>query len=311
MRASVELGLQKLPSACELFIKGMRDAERAEDFGALAQFAMLYATALRELGQPRAATHYCAAALDAWRLYADPESADADDSRFELDTLILLNQLYFFSGKFVRAERVFHAARKVAQRVSMPPLRRGNLAWIEALFYRWRAQPGRALDAGMAALAIVDMHATVLERSRLRTLLADIAMDLAERDGSGALGGLSYHFLGIADTYMSAARAGLATAGDHFARGLGTLTDARLARLTNRNVDRLAMIDGVARMAMEYEDRTVLGQVWHARGDEYLALGQPGSARTCYQKSVDMLKAAHMQGHSVWPRRALRREGWD
>jgi tetratricopeptide (TPR) repeat protein len=311
VRATVDLRLGRLPNACEQLIKGVRQAERVDDFGALAQLAFVYASALRELGQSYGAERFSMSALDAWRLYADPERADEEDSRFELDTLIQLNQLYFFSGKFVQAERVFRSARKVAQRASIPPLRRGNLAWIEALFYRWQSEPGRALDAGMRALAVIDEHAPPLERARLRTLLTDIALDLAERDGSGAADGPSYHFLGVAESYMSAARIGLNAERDPFALGLGKLADARLARLTNRNVNRLATIDAVAHMAMDYGDSTVLGQVWTARGDEYLALGQSGSARTCYQEAVDILTQARMQGHSVWPLRALRRGGWD
>ena len=307
MRALTSLGLKKLPVGCDLLAEGLDQAEQCDDFGALAQLAYLYATTQRELGQPVVAARHAEVALEAWRLHIGAEPTDGQDTLFELDLLILLNQLYFFSGQFARAERVFRAARRVALRASVPPVRRANLAWIEALFHRWRSEPGRALDCGLRALAALDEHGTLLERSRLRTALADMAMDLAEHTGSRTNGGAGQHFLGLADTFMRDSLRGLRAEGDLFALGLGQLASARLARLTRRNVDRLRLIDGVANLAMAYGDRTVLGQVWSARGDEYLARDERGSAVACYLEALDILKEAHMQAHGVWALRALRR----
>lgn len=306
MRALASLGQRALPAGCDLLAEGLDLAERVDDFGALAQMAYLYATTQRELGEQVIATRHTELALEAWRQYVGPDAADAQDTLFELDLLIQLNQLYFFSGRFTRAERVFRVARRVALRTTVPPVRRGNLAWIEALFHRWRSEPGRALDSGMAALAVLDEHGTLIERSRLRTALADIAMDLAERAESPTRG-VGPHFLALADSYLSEALPGLRAMDNPFAPGLGQLTSARLARLANHNVDRLRMIDSVGNMAIAFGNHTVLGQVWTARGDEYLAQGERGSAVTCYLEALDLLKGAQMQAHGVWALRALRR----
>lgn len=307
MRATASLGMRALPAGRDLLAEGLEQAEHFDDYGALAQFAYLYATTQRELGEPIVAARHTELALEAWREYVGSDATDAQDTVFELDLLILLNQLYFFSGRFTRAERVFRVARGVAQRTSVPPVRRANLAWIEALFHRWRSEPGRALDCGLRALAVLDEHGTLLERSRLRTALADIAMDLVEHSDSPANGGVSQHFLGLAHTFLGDSLNGLRASGDLFALGLGQLANARLARLANRNVDRLGLIDDVGNVALALGNRTVVGQVWSARGDEYLAQGERGSAVYCYLEALDILKGAHMRAHSVWALRALNR----
>lgn len=306
MRATTLLRLNKLNDACALLDEGIEQSERFMDYGALAQLAYLYATAQRELDHPVVAARYCEVALEAWRLYLAGKSADQQDAIFELDALILLNQLYFFSGKYVQAESVFRVARRLAERSQIPPVRRGNLAWIEANFYRWRSEPGKALESAMAALTVLDEHGTLMERSRLRMVIADIAMDLAERYNSPAHDGANQHFLGLAETFVTASLDGLSVVGNPFALALTRLACARLYRLARRNVDRHKLIDGVGSFAIEAGDRTVQGQVWSARGDEYLDEGEYGQAVNAYLEAITLLKDADMQGHSVWAMRALR-----
>lgn len=310
MQATTALQLSRLNIACALLDEGLEQAERSNDHGALAQIAYMVATTQRELDHPVVAAHYCEVALEAWHLYlgsqlADQQLADQQDTLFELDVLILLNQLYFFSGKFTQSERVFRIARKLANRSVVPPARRASLAWIEAMFYRWRGEPGKALDRGMAALKVLDEHGTLLERSRLRTELAHISMDFAERDSALSLG-VNHHFLSLAETFTSAALDGLSQSDNPFALNLGRLVGARLYRLADRNVDRLKLIDSVGNFAIQAGDRTMLGQVWSARGDEYLTQGEYGQAVNSYLEAIATFKNEHMDAHSVWALRALR-----
>ena len=306
MRATTALRQQVMPYAIALLSEGLDRAEQFDDMGAIAQFAYMYATTVRELGQYYNAARHAELAVTAWRDHIGPEP-DAADTKFELDALILLNQLYFFSGKFTRAEQVFRAALRIAQRKSVTPLRRANLAWIEALNERWRSRPGAALDSGMSALTVLDQVGKPLEQARLRTLLADIAMDQAERGDLPLRGGISDHFLSIAERYAVEAFPVLRSEGDPFALGLGQLMNARLARLTNRNLDRHQMIEAVARVSWQLGDRTVLGQTWIARGDEYLWQGEWGQAATCFQIALDSLKSAQLQAYSVMATRGLRK----
>jgi hypothetical protein len=173
------------------------------------------------------------------------------------------------------------------------------------MFQRFRGDAGSALTTSLRAYAILDLYGTRLECARLRTLMADIAMDLAVAGERAGLDATSQHFLGIADSHLAPALAYLEDAGDPLALGVTTLATVRFSRLAHFNSRRLDDIARVERTARQCSDLTLLGRVWTARGDEHRMRGEYSSATYAYQESLGTLKAAEMGALGVWARRAL------
>ncbi|HKV85658.1 MAG TPA: hypothetical protein VJN88_13970 [Ktedonobacterales bacterium] len=305
MQAATSLRLGNFKRGLALLDEASAQALREGDHGALAQFAYMLADVSRELDSRDAAAVYCELALDAWNAHTQNQPADSSDGIFRLDVLISLALAHFYYGRFDPAERTLRAAKRLAGRIATPPVRRANLAWIEAMFQRWRGDAGGALTTAFQAYATLDLYGTRLECARLRTLMADIAMDLAVAGERSGLDATSQHFLGIADSQITPAFAYLEGAGDPLALGVTTLAQVRFARMARYDSPRLDDITRVERTAREYGDLTLLGQVWTARGDEHRARGERGSATNAYEQSLHTLKSAEMGALGVWARRAL------
>ncbi|HEV2403863.1 MAG TPA: hypothetical protein VGR88_00340 [Ktedonobacterales bacterium] len=305
LQATALLRLGKLQRGFDLLDEASAQALSDGDHGALAQFAYMLAEVSRELDSRNAAAGYCELALDAWSEHTNDQPADGGDSVFKLDVLTALALAHFHYGRYDMAERTVRIAKRLADRIAAPPTRRANLVWIEAMFQRFRGDAGSALTTSMRAYAILDLYGTRLECARLRTLMADIAMDLAVTGERAGLDATRQHFLGIADSHLTPALAYLEGAGDPLALGVTTLATVRFARMAHYNSSRLDDIARVERTARQCGDLTLLGRVWTALGDERRARGEYSSAIYAYQESLGTLKAAEMGALGVWARRAL------
>ncbi|MGH2485168.1 MAG: hypothetical protein ACRDHE_04050, partial [Ktedonobacterales bacterium] len=305
MQATTSLRLGRFEHGLALLDEASAQALSEGDHGALAQFAYMLADVARELDSRDAAAGYYGIALDAWSAHTHDQPADGADSAFQLDVLSSLALAHFYYGRYDAAERALRAAKRLAAQIAASPARCANLAWIEAMFQRWRGDAGAALTTSVRAYATLDVYGSRLECARLRTLMADIAMDLAMAGARAGLDATRQHFLGMADSHLDSALAYLEGAGDPLALGVSTLAQVRFARMARYNSPRLDDIKRVERTARQFGDLTLLGQVWTSRGDEHRARGERGPATHAYEQSLRTLKSAEMGALGVWARRAL------
>jgi tetratricopeptide (TPR) repeat protein len=279
------------------------------DAGAIASLAAAQALSHYVLHQFHSAAHYYRATLDAWHAVHIPTgSANADDARFEIDILTRLSSQDLLLGYHREARRLLRSARSLTSRIPDGDHLIGAIEWNLALLDRWRGEPESALRHGVAALAAYSADSALSGLARLRTVLTDITLDLANVYVNDTMTDTHDRLLTLAEPHLIRALADARLADDPTAEAMASLAFMRYLRASRDTaIDRLSMIESVIWQAENLGDMTLLGQALTAQGDELAAQRQSESSQRVYHTAVNLLTRIGAPGLGVQARRAILR----
>ena len=224
-----------------------------------------------------------------------------------LEAFLRLAGFEFLIGNYDRAGQLLDRAAtlipRVPQNVKAPFL----LAWTRALLLRWRGEYELALTQAMEAADGYATHGPPGTEGRIRSIVGEIALDLAERCQHNHQPIASAAFLALAEPYIVDAAA-LAASDDHTATEMMALiTNCRLQLLKGegKSEERVTWLDELAGRGSERQDLAIVAQACTQLGREYEAQGDIPAARHWYGRAVAVLKESQMVALGVWAQRAL------
>lgn len=239
------------------------------------------------------------------------EVLQADQSLVERDPAFAQSVFLGASTHEFLLARSGDAQRHLAEARLLPgalePHTRAASEWITALLERWRGDLWTALGR---AISVSDAYiglAIPTSVARIHSVVAEIALDLADVPHENGLNAPRDDMLSLAGKYSAAAVAWSDAVRDPSGSGLALLSHIRHNRLSGGNQDGMPLIDRVEALARRLRDGTLLGQVQTARGYELVACGSIEEAATCFRQAVATLTAMDSLAMAVWPQRALRR----
>lgn len=311
VRAMARIHLRHPNTALAFLDEALHEALSLDELGACAQLAYLQGATYHESSDFTHAAIACDLALSAWEAFlADSGPLDEPDTAFTIDILDVLGMAAFLLGRYNDARTHLQLARRLIPLLPAPrsALRAAGLEWTVALVHRWQGDAAQALTHSLNAFRVYDETDQTGELARLRIVIADVLMDLCANMGKGRLNETRNNMLGSVGEHVLHALAHTSATNDHAGKGMALLTYVRYNRAISGNEDRLSVIASVERMAGEIGDMNLLGQVHTARGDEFSALGEAGSARQCYVQALDVFAKSDAAALAIWPRRALWRD---
>lgn len=174
-----------------------------------------------------------------------------------------------------------------------------DVHWSSSVLANRLHDPTSALDHALRAWAYYGSHGQSIERSRLRIEIARHAMDLAQlAHASGAFTSQNeYLALTQAHIYRAQPRSQSIYAPAVELKFLIAYT--RFSRFTNRQDDRLSLLEDVERRAFSLNDPIIQGLTLAEMGDELGALGYFDAARKRRHQAITIL------GRSTAPGMAL------
>jgi hypothetical protein len=141
---------------------------------------------------------------------------------------------------------------------------------------------------------------------RIQSVVADIALDLAETFPPGAHGGGARSaFVTLAGPYIERALGLTRESQDVGGEGMALLAHARYSRARRLNEDRLPAIEGVLRTARRLGDVALLAQAHTALGSELTARHESEAALVCYRQVLDALQGSDVPALGIWAHRAI------
>lgn len=300
------LGLRMLDTGLDL-------AESLHDDGALIELLYLRGSAYRALSLFReAADDYavCIAILrdqtEEYEEYQNEEPATVDPA-LELQLLVQLSGFEFMLMRFDVAETLLSQAERLIPQVPGCSMEAATIGWIRALLCRWSGAPERALRY---AIATEDVYATAEQAasaSRIQTIVADTALDLAETFPNGVRSDAGAACARLANRYAKRALASSRKVKDEGGLGVALLACARYDLMRGRNVDTRANIERVIRMAERLDDACLRVDAQTALGREIEARQNLDSALSAYRSARETAIAYNVQAMGVWAQRAILR----
>lgn len=274
------------------------------DPGALAELLYLHGVASSRL------LRYQEAAADHWDCLALLHHRDADpspaDLAFELDVLEQLAEFEFLLAHYDRSASLLESAARLVPAVPEQRAEAAGIEWVRAQLYRWRGEKELALRHAMAAADVYVEVGSPTTSGRIQTVVADIALDLAETFPAGAhIGGARSAFVTLAGPYVERALSLAHESQDVEGEGMALLAHARYSRARGLNEDRLPAIEGVARTARRLADVALLAQAHTALGYELAARRESEAALACYRRALDTLEGSDVSALGVWAHRAI------
>lgn len=297
------LGLRMLDTGLDL-------AESLHDDGALIELLYLRGSAYRALSLFReAADDYavCIAILrDQTEEYQTEEAATVDPA-LELQLLVQWAGFEFMLMRFDVAEILLGQAERLIPKVPGCSMEAATIGWIRALLFRWSGAPERALRY---AIATEDVYATAgpaASASRIQTIVADTALDLAETFPNGVRSDAGAACATIANRYAKRALASSRKVKDEGGLGVALLACARYDLMRGRNVDTRASIERVIRMAERLDDACLRVDAQTAMGHDIEARQNLDSALSAYRSAHEIAIAYNVPAMGVWAQRAILR----
>lgn len=226
------------------------------------------------------------------------------DAPFELHLTLRQVNAHFLLGRYDQAERLLDEARALVPFVSGEQRELAVIPWWEALLYRWRGEPERALRPALAAAAVYAEGGNGGSAARIQTVTADIALDFAAALPEGTD---RHALLQLAQPHLALALQRADEADDEPGSVLARLTGARASRMRGDNIDRLETIEWLARAASRLDDVALLAQAFTVLGDELASQGdaEREAAMSCYRQVLAILDGSDVPALGVWARRAL------
>lgn len=224
------------------------------------------------------------------------------DADLKASVLTSLAGMEFLLGRYAACEDLLDQTSDLYTQDSNPgALSAATVAWIRSLLLRWHGEPERAFTQALAAADIYDNEESSLSSGRIHGIVADIALDLAERFTESG----RESFLVLAQQHMTHAFHKADCTLDQTGRALALLTEARLSRLSDRATDRTSNIEAVIRLAAQTGDTPLSGQAYTALGYELASCGAHEAAINCFRSATFILRDADCIALAVQPQRAL------
>jgi hypothetical protein len=284
--------------------------EELGDRGALAELAFLRAAAHRAQCQYVEAAKYHRVCMETiWDLGMS-KGDEAIDPALELSCLVDLAAAQTMLADFAASDWCLHEAQRLSHELPEAQLEAGMIPWVRAVSGRYRGDLASALRDAMQACDIYTDAAAgaPAAQARIHTVVADIALDMAEQAKAGTRYTARSAQLRLAAPYV---RRGLELArigGDRAGEGLALLAYARYTRLTQRNTYRQGTIESVLRLADDLDDATVRGQAYLELGQERAALGESIDTQIdCYDRATEELSGTDLRAIALLARRAALR----
>jgi tetratricopeptide (TPR) repeat protein len=275
-------------------------------FEAYAVCAYLCGAILGASSQRQAATRYLALALEALR-EAGAGTEQSPDPPLEVDILLGLSSQHFLLARFQTAERYLIEAKERLHPTEDSRRQAAMLEWITALLLQWRGNAATGLHHALAAADTLAGSNNAPSYGRIQTVVAEIALDLAEMaPAEGSLQGKTAYLV-LAHPYIDRALALARKTGaqDEPGEGLALLAHVRYARLSGADNDGLGEIETVLRTAKWLNDIPLQGQAMTSMGHELAARGDEEQAANCYRAAVDTLTLSEVPALGIRARRGL------
>lgn len=322
IRAHYYLGLYY--AALEEYSLSTRYLDEAADWAICSDNMYAVAQIGHALGENHYYTLQCASAIEYYTLALDaldviPCAASArlnsglQDLR--ITAMLRLASQYFLLADFDEARRVMAAVRTLLPTIADAEslsLRRAEVAWTSALLNRWRGDFTAGMKDISEALDVIRNYGSPLNRARAHIVMSDIILDVVDRPGFAMTGSALTRFAHLAEPYTIQALQQTSELRDTSGEFMAGLAHIRLLRATNNQAfDRGAILECMVQQAEQAGQRSLLGQVYTALGDEFLSQDDLDRAGNCYRNALDALAETDIPAYTIFPRRALHviREG--
>lgn len=228
-----------------------------------------------------------------------------------LEAFLRLAGFEFLIGHYDRAGQLLDRAATLIPRVPQNAKAPYLLAWTRALLLRWSGEYELALTRAMEAADGYAVHGPPGTEGRIRSIVGEIALDLAERSQRNHQPIACSAFVALAEPYIMQAAA-LAATDDHTATEMmAIITNCRLQLLKGegKSAERIAWLEELAARGAEKQDPAIVAQAYTQLGREYEAQGDTEAARHWYQRTLAVLNESQMVALGIWAQRALWRLG--
>lgn len=289
--------------AHEALTRGLELAEHnVRDELAAAQLASLRAAASSWL------LRYHDAAMDLRHALAvvsdERETPAPSTAAFQLATLADLAGFEFMLTDYEHAiEHTSHAERLLGS-AGNPATEHAIVEWDWALLHRWRGEPHEALRHALAASEIYAGDNDLRSWGRIQTVLADIALDLAEFYQGGDARDA---YIAMADPYIERALALGRLEADPVGAHLAKLAHARLLRVAGYDESITATVTAAIRDALHWRDASLISVAYTTFGNDLAARGDREGARFCFGEVLEAVAGTDLPAMAVWAFRALAR----
>jgi len=309
MRGYAWSHLELFAYALDAFEEAYERAQRMSDLGASAQLAYLRGTNYYYSNQFGIASRCYNTALDTWHdLAIVPEKMTSGDFEFEIDTLIGLGIQQLWLAHYADAENRLLRAGALVTTMPDSAGQSARIEWTLALIQRWRGALRDAYRSARLALEVYELSSALNATSRLRTVLADILLDIADSYSPNIASSARARVLRQVEQHLTRALTEARQSHDLPSEGMVLLTYARYLRATNDQThDRLAPVETAGQIALGLGDLALLGQAFTGRGDEFKFKGNSDSATKAYRNAIDILTKCGVVALAKWPQRSLRR----
>lgn len=228
-----------------------------------------------------------------------------------LEAVLHLANSMFLTGQYDRAEQLLNRAAALIPRVPTNPKAPLYSAWMRALLLRWRGEYELALTYAMEAADGYALLGPSGMASRIRGIVGEVALDLAERCRNNHQPLACDAFLTLADTYIVSAIELAADDDQGATETMASITQCRFLLLKGEGESegRIAWLEELSQRGAEHQDSAIVAQAYTQLGREYEAQGDFEAARHWYQRALAALKESQMVALGIWAQRALWRLG--
>ncbi len=227
------------------------------------------------------------------------------DAAFTLDVLLELAASEFMVAHYEQSARHVDEARPLVGQVAGHQRQAATLEWLSALLLRWRGEPERALGPAMAAADVFAGLNAPAATSRIQSIVAEIALDIAESFPTGGDVQGRDAMLTLAGPYVRSAATLAREAGNASVEGIAVVACAQWERARRPETNVIPTIEAVLRAAEQCDDLPLRVQAVTALGQELEARGEHSSALKCYRQALDIVEKSEVPALGVWARRAL------
>lgn len=293
----------------------------AQDLGELdasVELAFFHGSINRALCQFALAAQYHTLCLETLWAHADLDPEGFAEPDLELSTFVELAMSHTLLADFESADWCLQEAVRLTPLAPGSRLEAAMIPWIKAVLAQYRGQLATALGDAMQACDAITVVAagSPISQSLINTVVADIALEMAEQYPDGPSHRARSSLVQLAQPYVNSA-VRLASEGDDLSsEGLALLAHARYDRLNAKSAPethRVRTIEAVLHSADLSNDAPLHAQAHVALGKELAACGGGVDAQiNCYDRAVETLAAsdAHaielLAAREAWRAREMR-----
>lgn len=231
------------------------------------------------------------------------EMLGIDDVHARLHTLSHLAGMAFSMEQYDLTEYSIAEVRALAPRVQDSEVDVAGAEWIQAHLYLLQGQQERALRHLLLLREPYMRGGSLASQDRLEFLIASAALDWAE---SLPVGSDRQAFALLAGSHLRSAEKLAKEAHDRPGQCLARIARAQYSRLRNSSVDRITLLESVARQGAQLDDIAIQAQALIGLGNELMQTGNHESGLNLYRQVIQMLDGSQVPVLASPARRALR-----